>query len=275
MKIIIINLFIFFAFLISCKQEKISTPTLPNNNFNAAINYGDSILYLKPSALDVIVTPIPKPKSGKYFAFPHGLEIDETTGAINLSKSETGMRYKVMFVANGTTDTLVSKITISGISYKDYYHIQAGNDTLSRPFYNANFSNFSLPGTIGSCKFDVDGSAASQGLSIDANTGIINLKKTIQNGFFGNIANIPNDGAAKEVELSYQLNDRSNKATNKLKIKLYYYKNNGAVSNNLTQLLIDRTELFFRLTTTNTPPDYGKATGAAKPRPPCIIILGT
>jgi hypothetical protein len=268
--VLIINIFIN---IFGCKPESVKNGT-PGNALS--INYGDSILYLTNQTGDVIVTPQVMPKPGKFSSFPEGLELNNNTGAINISKSETGMKYKIYFVPDGSTDTVTKRIILSGISYKDFYHIQTANDTLSRPFYNANFTEFNLPCSGGSgCTFDVGGTARAEGLEINTNTGVINLKKSIQNGLFG--SGTPSNGSAKELTLHYQLNDNSNKATNEIKLKFYYFNTRNDVDANLSQLVIDRGDMFLRLTgNAFLMEDYfSSRTNASKPRPPCIIILGT
>jgi hypothetical protein len=47
---------------------------------------------------DYIITPVNSPGTGKYLAWPIGMKIDSTTGAINVSKSESGLRYMIGFV---------------------------------------------------------------------------------------------------------------------------------------------------------------------------------
>src|SRR5690349_16406328 len=75
----------------SCKKET-------GNNKPAGFSYGDSILYLKNQSVDNIVYPIEQ-RTGQYFGFPDGIEIDQVTGAINVSKSESGLRYRVTYVS--------------------------------------------------------------------------------------------------------------------------------------------------------------------------------
>lgn len=49
------------------------------------LSYGDSIIYMRAQAADYIVEPLQK-RAGTYDGFPEGIEIDENTGAINVSK---------------------------------------------------------------------------------------------------------------------------------------------------------------------------------------------
>ncbi len=267
-------LFAFIVFLTSCKTDTaLDDGNNPPPNGTPKLSYGDSIIYLQPTVGNYKVMPKPLGKQGQFLSFPDGLDIDALTGEINVTKSETGMRYKVMFVPTGTTDTLTTKIVLSGINYKDFYHIQAANDSLSRPFYNANFSNFNMPCSGAGCQFDVDGSARAAGLVINPLTGVINLKRTLTSGFFR--VGPAQDGDKKDVTITYQLSDASNKAINTIKIKLYYYANQSTVDPGLSQLLIDRNDVFLRVMNNTIDQNSLYRTNAAKPRPPCIIIMNS
>lgn len=104
-----------------------------------APDYGDSIicdLYLGKGK-DRVIQPVnfPGKAKGLYFSKPQGLSINTQTGAINIDQSESGMTYVVGFVGNGTRDTCVSKLTISGITYMHGVHILSDNDTSVMPQY--------------------------------------------------------------------------------------------------------------------------------------------
>jgi len=58
------------------------------------VKYADSVLYLKNQSNDYIVLPVGA-SAGTFSAFPEGIEIDDNTGAINVTKSETGLRYRI------------------------------------------------------------------------------------------------------------------------------------------------------------------------------------
>src|SRR6185503_12822737 len=108
-----------FAFLlftisfVSCKKT-VSEPG------EYKLSYGDSVLYLKNQAGDQIVYPT-EHREGVYTAFPDGIEIDDMTGAINLSKSETGLRYRITHTTpdGKKTNTLV---VVSGVNYTDKFY---------------------------------------------------------------------------------------------------------------------------------------------------------
>ncbi|HUR66440.1 MAG TPA: hypothetical protein VMZ03_08800 [Chitinophagaceae bacterium] len=241
--------------LSSCKKDGSGTAGAYD------LNYGDSVLYLRPSSGDYIVYPATQ-RAGEYSAFPEGIEINDKTGAINLTKSETGLRYRITHTApDGTVTT--TKVVLSGITFPDRFYHLSQNDTIAFPVYNANSSSpLPITGSI----FDDGGGANSSGCEVKTTNGQINLAQTVRNGLFG--ATPVNDDR-KDIEIVYRLNDGSNKTVNKLKVRLYYYTSMATVAPDLLQTLADRQNggVFLR----------GEAIlqteQAAKPRPPCVIII--
>lgn len=260
------------AVLNACTKEVNETPVV----IPYKLSYGDSIFYVKNLATDVIVHPTEVRANGEYIGFPEGIEIDPVTGAINVSKSETGLRYRISFVDNATKDTSSTIIMISGINYFDQIYNLSNNDTIARSVYNASLTN-SIP--AGS-SFDEGNGCNGVGVSVNVNDANINLAQTIRNGVFGNT---PKNGSIKEVELKYRTNDGSGKSLNALKVKLYYYDTNADIPADLMQLLEDRKGTIFganpgnfSLTTEiiSGAAGTGGTSGYARPRPPCIFIVG-
>lgn len=236
----------------------------------AHLLYGDSIIYLKNSSSDYIVSPT-QPRRGHYTAFPEGLVLDENTGDINVSKSETGLRYLVFFSDNqNIKDTTL--ITLSGVNYADhYYHLSEG-DSIAYPLYNMLSASTPCNGSIG-CTFDEGNSASTAGLAVKINSGAINLAQTVRNGIFGKK---DYNNARQDIEIKYRLNDNSNKALNSITIRMYYYNTMEDVPSDLRQLITDRQTAFLRTSSysfdLSAIGDLNSA--AARPRPPCIIIVG-
>ncbi len=248
--------------LFSCSKPVNSDIVAPYN-----LSYGDSILYLQPGSGDYIVYPSSH-RAGVYSGFPEGIQIDDNTGAINVSQSETGLRYRITHTApDGTvTNTLV---VLSGINFTDhFYHLSTG-DSVALPVYNASVSRV-LP--LSGSSFDEGNVANSGGCSIKTNNGQINLAQTVRNGIFGTI---PQNDSRKDFDVDYRLNDGSGKALNKLKVRIYYYNTIADVAPDLLQTLQDRADLgvfignFTGTATTIT----ARTAREAKPRPPCIIIV--
>lgn len=244
--------------LISCDTKD----TEPSGPYT--LSYGDSILYLRPGSNDYIVRPTEK-RSGTYEGFPEGIEIDEETGAINVSKSETGLRYRITHTAPDGTKT-ETKVVLSGINFTDKFYRLSQNDTIAFPVYNADAAR-QLPVT-GSI-FDDGGGANASGCDVRTVNGQINLKQTIRNGLFGNN---PRNDDRTDIDIVYRLNDASGKAVNKVRVRLYYYTSMATVADDLLETLQEREDqgVFLR----STPAAQGRFLRTAKPRPPCIIIVG-
>jgi hypothetical protein len=236
------------------------------------LSYGSPVLYLKSQSTDYIVYPT-QTSPGTYSAFPEGIEIDDNTGAINVSKSETGLKYKITHTAtNGDTTSTI--VLLSGIQFLDKFYRLSQSDSIAFPIYNGNAAN-SLP--VAGSSFDDNNNANSGGCSVKTTNGQINLAQTVRNGIFGAI---PQNDAKQEFEIQYKLNDQSGKAQNKIKVKLYYYNTLADVAPDLLQTLNDRQSQGVFLEMNNTvnfnasPARVGSVSAIAKPRPPCVIIIG-
>ncbi|MBO9201918.1 MULTISPECIES: hypothetical protein [Niastella] len=244
----------------------------------SAPNYGDSIVFIKPKlGADFILDPVNnKGTSGTYLSWPEGLQLNQNTGAINLSKSETGIRYNIAFIKKGTTDTCVSQLIVGGLTYLDGIYILDQNDTLALPIFNAdpfaapvcNTSNDTdYPDNNGNgdnkCTFDDDAPgqrANDQKLRVRTKSGIINLKRSVADGLFGKN---PKDGAKKMLQIRYALNDASQKASQKISVQVIYYDKASSIPTNLQQEVTTKRANLFQYKIVN-----------GKPRPPLLIIAG-
>jgi hypothetical protein len=251
-------LFISFALFAGCSRKSKQADASP-------LSYGDSILYLVNTSGETIVNPTTA-QTGQYTAWPEGLEINDRTGAINVSKSETGLRYRVSFQSE-SGDTASTMVILSGVNYLDRYHNFANGDSILRPVYNAEPSR---PLPAGS--FDESRLAAAEGCAVTQGNGQVNLAKTLRDGFLGSN---PQNDACKEVEIAYNLNDASGRASNKIKIKIYYYNTINDVTEEIRNTLIEREGMILGAQWGGLPitASTGRVTGRAKPRPPCIIII--
>ncbi len=256
-----ISLILFSLTWLSCDQGD-NNPSGPYD-----LSYGDSILYLRPQAGDYVVYPTER-RDGVYEGFPDGIEIDDHTGAINVSKSETGLRYRITHTApdGRQTQTLV---VISGITFTDKFYNLSQNDSIALPVYNAHPARaLPLTGSV----FDDGGGANASGCDVRTINGQINLAQTVRNGLFGTN---PSNDARRDIDIVYRLNDASGKAVNKLRVRLYYYTSMATVAPDLLETLNDREQLGVFLQSAPT----GNTSSArllreAKPRPPCVIIVG-
>lgn len=229
------------------------------------LSYGDSILYMKASGSNIIYPTIHR--EGRYSGFPDGIEIDDLTGAINVANSETGLRYRITHVspAGDTTTTLV---VLSGITFRDHFYNLATGDSIALPVYNSDDRRV-LPLT--GSTFDEGNVANGGGCAVKTDNGKINLKETIRNGVFGYP---PRNDAQQTFEIKYRVNDASGKSLNKLKVLLYWYNTMADVPQYVWDILNERTTqgVFLRNGTFGTG-EFGRTEQAAKPRPPCVIIV--
>jgi hypothetical protein len=201
-------------------------PVQANMGCPGAPDYGDSILFLQPmpNGQDYIVKPVNNPGPGTFYSWPLGMQIDSSTGAIDFSKSETGERYTIGFVKQGSTDTCLVSIILAGAAYEDNVYVLSNSQTKAAPYFNANPLLTNVCGSNGnsngSCNFDVTGSANQARITVDNNTGVIDLQKTLKDGAFGLI---PLNGATVQVPIYYRLNDASNDALQSTTIQIMYY----------------------------------------------------
>jgi hypothetical protein len=258
----------FFVFIAigftSCTK---SSTAIDDPNVSYKLTYGDSIIYMRPAGGDYIVFPSVH-REGVFSGFPEGIEIDEVSGAINVSKSETGLRYRITHIST-KGDTTRTMVVLSGITFTDHFYKLATGDSIANPVYNANPSRI-LP--VNGSLFDEGNLANSGGCAVRTDNGKINLAESIRNGVFG--PNPRNDDK-KEIEIKYRLNDGSGKSLNKLKVLLYWYNSMADVPQYLWDILSDRTNqgVFLRNSIGNTSENGMLTEQLAKPRPPCVIII--
>ena len=231
--------------------------------------YGDSLVYMQPTAgPDAILTPVNNPGAGKYYAWPAGMDIDNNTGAIDLSKSETGMKYVIGFVPAGTTDTCLSTLIIGGASYYDSAYIVSGGGVKAVPYFDANpagGSNCAGQGNGSGCAFDVTGSAQAASVYVNNSSGEIDLQKTLEGqsnkaGVFG--AN-PVDGQTVTATIYYQLRAGSNNALEHIDVQFMYYASASSIPANLMNSVNTKLSNLLSGALIST---------SANPRPPLVII---
>jgi len=271
----------FLLFLMACSKHG-NDGGVPPPPPKPSVSYGDSVFYLDPAGAELKVSPV-SANTGRYFGFPEGLDLDQNSGTINVSKSERGLRYKVYFVPSGGGDTLSTMVTISGINFLDGFYRLGSGDSLAIPVYNGK-KNEPVPGQNAGSTFDDGGSCNSQGCTVNVGSGIINLASTVRNGVFGAV---PASNSNREFVLNYRIDDKSGKAANSINVKLYYFETMNDVPQNIYDLIASRQGTILgtsepggitatprRLVTSSRPVVVTGFTAAAKPRPPCIFIIG-
>ena len=240
---------------LACTKENTATNTSVNNSsVNNAVTmspcdsfaYADSIFFPEELPNDYIVKPKYK-LTGTFGAYPDGLEINPNNGNIDITESETGLKYLVWYVPFGRQDTCKKFVTVSGINYVDsIYTLTSTDPGVMKPVYNA--SLLKQTDCNGGCEFDDgpddddgDGFADEppagqevipQGVAMSKLTGNVNLRKSLKNGALG--VNPPN-GAVKNFMLNYRIGDKSSKSLNKIGFRLYYYKTKADIPAKLLQ----------------------------------------
>lgn len=240
-------------------------PVSPVQGCNFAPNYGDSIVYPQPTTNgDYYVYPQNNQGiQGTYLSWPAGLVLDPKTGAIDLTKSETGERFDVAFVQYGTNDTCMSQLIVAGAAYMDSVYVLSLGDTIAKPYYNANPSVPSpcLTNQGQGCQFDYNNYAKNQGVVIDQKTGFIDLQKTMKNSLFGLL---PINGTTINTTVYYWLNDNSNYANQKIGLQIVFYNHRSDISGGLLGSITS--------SLVNTLDNLLLSKGPS-PRPPLIIIV--
>lgn len=275
-RLVTLILFILTITIFSCEKQPavpapeppVTPPVQPPLPDDTVFSYADSIYYITDKSEKYIVYPT-KSAAGQYYGFPEGIEVDETTGAIDVNKSEAGLRYLVTYVSPAG-DTSTTRVVISGITFTDnFYHLSSG-DSVANPVYNAT-TGLALP--LNGSIFDEGNGANSGGCAIKTDNAKINLAQTVRNGVFGDK---PKNDERKDFDIFYRLNDPSEKALNKLKVRVYYYDTMEDVPDDLLKTLEDRQKEGVFVQSKTLSPDMQTVMTFqknAKPRPPCVIII--
>ena len=255
--------------VLSCRKNSSSG----NSNTAKGLSYGDSVFYI--GSQEYTINPTAS-RNGTYTAYPDNLVIDQATGRITVrimghgAESQTGLRYKIRFQPsdNGPADS--TYIVLAGINYLDRIYRLSQNDTIISPVYNGDLAKAIPSGTYGI--------QADNRLSINSSNGQINIMECIRKGMF----DLPvENGEWEEVSITYKSNDKSNSATNRMDIALYYYRTVQDIPSNISQLMRAHQSMVLGVnhqpipvTTGPIDNDLPDNVSLFKPRPPCVIIVG-
>ena len=247
-------------------------PLQASHNCGGAPKYADTILFTQPSNTDYIVMPVNNPDSGDYFAWPEGMVIDQHTGAINLSKSDGGLRYNIGWVKKGTTDTCLQSIVLGGASYADSIYVLEDDQRYAKPYYNADPNNTVMctsQGGPNTCAYDVNNAATNQQIKIDKNNGYIDLKNTANGLAFGLV---PVNGAVVNTTIAHRLNDQSMMATQYLPVTLVYYARKSDIPPGLVSLITQKLNNILNEVLLINLFNPHSAVASSRPRPPVIVV---
>ncbi len=294
-----VRLVILLAMGISACSKMAEVTNDNNNSSNSQLaetgklSYGDTLLFYHQLTSDKFAPVLSKPAGAAIFkAIPGGLSIDSLTGQINISKSESGLRYKVFAVNKQGLAIDSVKLVISGVDYADgIYNLDATPVTYDTafPIYNAR-PELSLPCPDDDddveenqrCVFDetdlnADGNDDIPGviqekLLVNPKTGTIDLEASYRAGLFG--SGTPANGTRKDLLMYYRLADASGRALQKIQLQVYYFRTNADIPQSLLTELSNRrnqsTQVNGRLTYTTEFSSYEKPK-----RPPILIIVGS
>ncbi len=250
-------------------NDSADTPSdITSNSVQAPrLSYGDTLFFLRNQSGNYTVLPVTTPNgAGRFKSMPLGLSLDSVTGRINVTQSETGIRYKVYYV--GTNGTFIDsvKIVVSGIDYKDaIYEIASTPNAYDTafPIYNAR-PEIPLPcgdddedddgdtdDDDNTCVFDEtdlndDGNDDIPGviqdkLLVDIKKGTIDAEASFHAGVFG--SSNPANGVTKDFTFYYRLQDVSNRALNKITVRLYHYKKRSDIPQALLDTISTRNNI--------------------------------
>jgi hypothetical protein len=264
-----------FVWLLSACQKTISEGepatdnevTSPGSTVTPRLSYGDTLFYLKNQPGNYTIRPVSKPAAPGYFrSIPLGLALDSVSGNINITQSETGIRYKIYYIGvNGNALDSV-KLVVSGIDYTDaIYQIARTPNAYDTafPIYNA-IPSLALPcgdddedgdGDLddddNQCVFDEtdlddDGNDDIPGviqdkLLVDIKKGTIDVEASFHAGIFG--SSNPANGATKDFTFYYRLQDASNRALNKITVRVYHFETVSAIPQALLDTLNLRSQI--------------------------------
>jgi hypothetical protein len=259
-----------FLFVLACQKSSISTSeshtfissndTLTNDTLvTDTLSYGDSLFSASVVGSEKRIFPTIKPSQpGRFVASLPGLDLDSITGRINVSKSESGLRYQVYYLSPTNELIASTSVTIAGIDYQDrIYDLSspAPEDQFALPIFNMT-QGLPLPCSNGDpgaiCRFDetdINGDnipdyigANNSKLIIDTLTGVIDLKNSLAAGVFGPVPpgvspSILN-GRKKDVMIYYRLNDGTTRTLKKITVRLVYFQSKALIPESM-QLEID------------------------------------
>jgi hypothetical protein len=301
-----------FLCVLACQKSNLSSSesaftssndVLLTDSSGGPLSYGDTLFSASVVGNEKKINPVSKPSQAGYFAsnLP-GLDLDSASGRINISKSESGLRYKVYYLSFTNQPVDSTTIIISGIDYQDkIYNVGSDvpEDKIAVPIFDMS-PGLPMPCTSGNgpgCKFDetdLNGDnvpdiigANNSKLIIDTATGVIDLKKSLDAGIFGPV--VPTNptamnGRKKDVTIYYWLSDGSTRSLKKITIRLVYYQSKAMIPESMTLEIDSRNQRYQTnaLSANSGSGSYSLSsllyytTTTLKPkRPPLIVIVSS
>lgn len=207
-----------------------------------------------PGQVDFLLARVngERANSGKFYATPAGLAISDTNGSVDVGASESGIEYTVFYESEDGTTLCQTTLTISGINYEDTRIDFTSEEAIVAPVFVNEEQQQAPAGT-----YDIDGAASELNLSINRETGEINLKETLQTiagqEFDGDLPS----GFTRKFTISYRLPAQEFESS--IEVQLFWYANEDDISDELLEILVGK----------GVP-----INGKIEKRPPYILTVG-
>ena len=170
------------------------------------------------------------PAKGTFTAVPDGLSIEN--GIIDLESSEAGQLYTITYTSDDGTIVCSTTVLIEGIDYLDAIYdfdtlyaeeineqnpdIRVISSPEAAPVLNAEIEgNTGIPGI-----YDEDGSAREEGLAINPENGIIDVKQTLRNQV--QKEEPVESGFSKRFEFTYR--QRQEEPVKTIEVEIFLYR---------------------------------------------------
>ena len=181
---------------------------------------------------------------GRFTVEPEGLDIDTQTGVININTSEAGVQYYIRFASTDGSIACETSIVIGGIDYLDRVYVLDSDEFEAVPIVDgineevrSEKGFFDEAALFGLELGEGQPSAASRGLAIDSVTGVIDLRKTIDN-FRKEGVDLTQE-FTREFEIFYTLEQQPT-FLNSLKVQIFYYETVSDIPPELIALLKEK-----------------------------------
>lgn len=245
--------------------------------------YSDTLVHINLESDNLIVPT--KNLSGTFEAIPQGLVLDGLTGEIDVNNSESGLKYKITFKPTNGAPECSTFLTISGVNYLDAVYILEENQRFAVPIFNSD----PLASTPcedddedddiddDDCEFDVESPSGTKledfGVSIDDDTGDIDLQESIEDGALGEN---PTNGDFKDFKMYYRLADNSGSALNSIDIRIYYFETTADIPQSLLDEMTEKNNQILNLPYSNPFSNNARIMAdnpKTKPRPPYLLVV--
>ena len=221
-------------FFMACEEESTSDCTF---NFSSEV-----YVPTNDRQIAIPVFNATNPVNGRFSVEPKGLDIDPTTGAIDVNASGSGVEYYLTFKDNNAC-ICERTVIISGIDYLDKIIDLNSDETTNAPIFEADVNQAPPAGYFYDSKDLVDGKPNSrfiaEGLAIDERTGAIDAKKTLLN--LKEEGEEIKNGYYKEFDVSYSFEEEPD-VWYETEVELYYFRTQADIPQSVLDEMEERSE---------------------------------